>query len=355
MNNKIKNNINASLCIGSYLDTLGFKNSLWEFNFGNKLESLQKGIIVMSEIIHNYYSLGGNKIDISTWKASDDTIMMIATKKAVDNGGKDKDYEKEYLKILPELNKKIRGAGLSTITSLNKLKRNTEIKYDKFMGGNGAAMRTAYIGLKYYEESDIDKLIHQSIYSSRLTHNYTMGFLGGFVTALFCAFALRGIDPFKWAILLIDHISKVDNYMKNTDIYDLYQKDKDKFWDLWHKFIEEKLNFYEHKSTEFLFGADRYNNLLKYEPAITKENYDYSKFGASGIGAVIFAYDALLMSYNFKNKEYNFDNLVYYSTLHFGDNDSTGIIAGNWYGAYVGFKDFDQDKIDMLEFKKDLI
>ena len=82
----MENNIKASLCIGSYLDTLGFKDGMWEFNFGNDLNSLQKAILVMNEV-NNYLSLGGENIDISKWKASDDTIMMIATKDAVKKGG----------------------------------------------------------------------------------------------------------------------------------------------------------------------------------------------------------------------------------------------------------------------------
>jgi len=350
----MENNIKASLCIGSYLDTLGFKDGLWEFNFGNDLNSLQKAILVMNEIQHNYLSLGGNEIDISDWRASDDTVMMIATIDAVNKGGGKENYKKEYLKIQSELKKKIRGSGMSTLKSLDLLRKNKKNEYHKSMGGNGAAMRTAYIGLKYNKETQLDKLIEESISSSRLTHNHTLGFLGGFVTAYFCSLAIRKINPFEWSNMLIDIIPKIDKYMKTTDINKEYNDDKDQFWSLWYKFNEEKLNHYEFKSEEFLFGADRYNSLVEYEPAITKENFDFSKFGASGIGAVLFAYDALLMSYNFKTKKFNFNNLVYFSALHFGDNDSTGIIAGNWYGAYLGFKDFDKNKITMLEFKSKL-
>ena len=41
----MENNIKAALCIGSYLDTLGFKDGMWEFNFGNNVNSLQKAIL----------------------------------------------------------------------------------------------------------------------------------------------------------------------------------------------------------------------------------------------------------------------------------------------------------------------
>jgi ADP-ribosylarginine hydrolase len=349
MNNKI----NASLCIGSYLDTLGFKDGNWEFNFGLEPETLIKASLVLNEITHQYFALGGNNIDISKWNASDDTILMIATKNAVIKGGKDKDYIEEYLKSLPELIKDKRQSGFSTIKSLNILKKTKKLslEYSSNMGGNGAAIRTAFIGLKYNKKDDFNKLLHQSIFSSRLTHNYTVGFLGGFVTAYFCSLAMNNIDPFKWAELLISKINNIDNYMKKTDIYDNYMRDKDLFWDLWKKYIEERLLGFEYKSKEYIFSADRYNELIKYTPGISKISPDYGKFAASGIGAVIVAYDSLLMSYNFKKKEYNFENLVFFSTLHFGDNDSTGIIAGCWYGALNGFKDFSKDKIDMLEFK----
>ena len=355
MNENINSDINASLAIGSYLDTLGFKNTLWEFNFGNNVNSLQKALLISSEIIHNYYALGGNNIDISKWNASDDTIMMIAVKKAILNGGTEENYIKEFLKIYPELVKSKRGSGISTLKSLKELKNyNKMLKYDKNMGGNGAAMRTAFIGLTFRKKDELNKLISHSISSSRLTHNYTLGFLGGYVTALFCSYAINKIDPFNWSTLLIYTIPMVDDYMKTTDIYDNYNNDKNKFWDLWYKFNEEKINLYEHKSSDLLFGAERFSSLMKYEPALSN-NEDFSKMAASGIGAVIFAYDALLMSYDFNKKKFNFDNLVYFSTLHFGDNDTTGIIAGNWYGAYSGFSEFDDRKKNMLEFKNELL
>ena len=47
------------------------------------------------------------------------------------------------------------------------------------------------IGLIYYKETDLEKLIENSIIASRVTHNYTLGFLGGLVTALFTSFAIE--------------------------------------------------------------------------------------------------------------------------------------------------------------------
>ena len=61
----------------------------------------------MNEIQHNYISLGGEDIDISDWKASDDTVMMIATMSAVNKGGGIINYKNEYLKIESDLKKRL--------------------------------------------------------------------------------------------------------------------------------------------------------------------------------------------------------------------------------------------------------
>ena len=237
----MNDNIKASLIFGSYLDTLGFNNGIWEFNFNNKISSFREAILIQSEIIHNYYSLGGNDIDITKWKSSDDTIMMIATKIACDNGGSLKDFKKEYLNIYNKLKKKERESGYTTLKSLEKLKQNRKIKYSILMGGNGAAMRTSYIGIKYYKEYEIDLLIEKSIESSRLTHNYPLGFLGGLVTALFTSYAIRKLNPFLWVknLITLEENGIIDKYMEKTDIYEFYKKDKIKFFDNWYKYSEQ--------------------------------------------------------------------------------------------------------------------
>ena len=151
--------INASLIFASYLDTLGFNNGKWEFNFNinTEIDNLQHANLIQNEIVHNFFALGGYNINISRWNASDDTILMIATKNACNNGGSLDDFIDEYIKILPELEKNKRGAGYTTLKSLKILSKYRDIEripYSKYMGGNGAAIRTSYIGLKYYKEDE---------------------------------------------------------------------------------------------------------------------------------------------------------------------------------------------------------
>ena len=213
----MNDNIKALLIFGSYLDTLGFYNGNWEFNFNNKPVTLKEAMLVQNEIVNNYYSLGGNKINISKWNASDDTIMMIATKVACDKNGTIDNFKNEYLNILDKLKDSKRASGYTTIKSLELLKINKRIKYNKLMGGNGAAMRTAYIGIKY--KNNLDDLIKKSISSSRLTHNYPLGFLGGLVTALFTSYAIKNINPFDNGSAIHTDIMKTQELKQALDEY----------------------------------------------------------------------------------------------------------------------------------------
>tara|TARA_A100001015_G_C14972099_1_gene705605 strand:+ start:208 stop:1329 length:1122 start_codon:yes stop_codon:yes gene_type:complete len=366
--------IKACLILGSYLDTLGFNNGYWEFNFYKKISNLRDAMLVQNEIINHYYSLGGPCINISSWNASDDTIMMIATKIACDKNATINNFKEQYLKILSTLKDKKRASGYTTIKSLEKLKNNKKINYENIMGGNGAAMRTAYIGIKFHKPFQIDELIETSIASSRLTHNYPLAFLGGLVTALFTSYAINDINPFSWAknLMELEKSGKIDNYMKQTNIYEKYKKDKNEFFQFWSKYIEQRLDRIQIRPREFLFSGDRYKDLLNYTPGVIlgSKNVDFSKFASTGVGATIVAYDSLLMSIisvtdiekidnifslkNYNKLNFNWNNLIFFSTLHFGDNDSTGIIAGNWFGALRGFKDIENKNriLNELEFKK---
>ena len=366
-----KEKIFASLVLGSYLDTLGFFNGVWEFNYNMHVKTLQDALLINYEIIHKFFSMGGFSMNISHWNASDDTIMIIATMKACKKGGKLKDFIQCYIDILPQLEEKKRASGITTLNSLRILKKNPDINkisYSSTMGGNGAAMRTHYIGI-YFDS--IDKIIEISILSSRLTHNHPVGFLGGMVTALFTHYALQDIEPWKWCDMLLKlnedgTIDKIVSKMP-TPNFNKYMKDKEEFWNIWYKYKEFRLNKFELKGKEFSFGSERFLDLLKICYDIKNfDNIPYDRMGGSGATATIIAYDSILMSIINKdegearvdlsdnNYYYNWESMVFHSTLHFGDNDTIGTIAGCWYGALRGFDNFNKDTIEQLEFIDEL-
>jgi ADP-ribosylglycohydrolase len=242
---------------------------------------------------------------------------------------------------------------IRTNRSINKL------KYDKSMGGNGASMRTGIIGIINHKESDIELIIEQSIIASRVTHNYSIGFLGGLVISLFANFGMRGIHFLDWFDELFKLEIKIDKYMKSTNIYSNYVQDKLYFFNKLKEYKENKINKYLLNPKDFINFKDRISSLKSYNNY--GSNNDMSKFGASGLSSVIVAYDSILMSH--RSTEYPFDknklvvsldSFIYYSTLHFGDNDTTGAIAGILYGSIYGLKNFDISKFKQLEFFDEL-
>lgn len=362
-----KQRIEASCVLGSYLDTLGFNNGKWEFNYINpNILNLQQALIINQQIVTEFFALGGFNINISKWNASDDTIMMIATKKACIAGGLIQDFINCYVDILPMLEDKKRVSGITTLNSLRMLRLKRDINtipYSEVMGGNGAAMRTHYIGIHY--KGNIEKIIDISIMASRLTHNYPLGFLGGMVTALFTNYALSDIPPWKWVdmLLALEKNETIDKIMMKTDIYKKYMKDKHVFWDIWYKYKERRIKMLEYKISEFIL-ADRY---IELNDILYNNKPDYNRYGATGATCTILALDSILSSItmlggenelNFEKPnslKINWQSVVFFSTLSFADNDTIGAIAGMWYGAYCGYKEVNPNIINMLEFKNNIL
>ena len=362
----LKEKVSASIFLLSYFETLGFNNAEWEFNYGNNNLNINQAGYVWINIIHHFFALGGfSNINITNWNSSDDTILAIGTGLACLKGGTEKDYIKEYINLIDTLKDNKRLSGINTLNVLEFMKRANSINkldYKETMGGNGAAMRTSIIGLIYYKENQLDKLIENSIIASRVTHNYSLGFLGGLVTALFTSFGIRNIPIWEWVDKLLEIYNQgyIDKYMKKTNIYKKYLADKDFFFDKWLQYQEQKLSKFKFKPNDFIHFENRIESLDDYNDYKGKRNKeDYSRFGSSGLSCVLVAYDALLMSINSKENiipinldktTISIDSLIFFSCLHFGDNDTTGAVAGAWYGSVYGFLNFDQDRLKQLEF-----
>ena len=334
----------ASLLLASYLDTLGYNNGLWEFNYGMKIYDLNSYCQVWITMIHEYLILGAQNIDISKWSASDDTVMILATAQAINDNS---NYKKYYLKYYDTLKK--RDAGITTIDSLSLLKINKPIDSKSNMGGNGCAMRTGPIGLKWH--NNIEKVIEESISASILTHNYYIGYLGGMVTALFTAFALNKIPVEEWCMELI-------NLYDNKIIHKYFPKEQNidlltDYINYWKKYQENRINKLQFKytSNNFKFPTERTKFLLDFNPKSNNRiEFDYGLIGSSGIDACIYAYDCLLIS----NNDWSIFTIMV--AIHPGDNDTTGAIGGTWFGALNGFPtNFNKDKFKELEFYDKLI
>ncbi len=363
----INEKIEASLMLSSYLETLGFKNGEWEFNFNSdKLDDINKNNKIWISLIHHFLVIGGvQNINITNWKSSDDTILSMAISDAVINGGGMSNYIQSYLKYKELLFEDIRASGINTKKSLKYLLKNPNIMLKDLlilntMGGNGAAMRTGPIGLRYYK--NVEKVIEESIISSQLTHNYFLGFLGGMVTALFTCFAINNIKPWEWVYELIKLYDKKiihKYYPLQHNINDL-----DEYIGFWKKYQETRIPNLKFKNNieDYIFPEKRLNYISEFR----FNNYNklnFENIGSDGLSCCIFTYDCLLLSLytpnsdilDFDNFNINWESFLMLSTIHPGDNDTTGAIGGAWYGALVGYHNIDKNKMKQLEFYNELL
>jgi len=349
MKNKI-DKITASILYASYFDTIGFKNGEWEFNYSRSINSMNDVMYSSYTLIHHFMSIGGfSKLNIINWKSSDDTILLMATTEALINGGTEMDFINSYIKVYDDLLNPAIYSGKQTLKSISYLKKIIQkkknsyldmIPFDHSMGGNGAAIRTAPIGIYY--ANDIDKLIECSIICSRLTHNIPIGYLGGLISALFAAYAYNNINSWLWIDKLLELVrsKKIINYINSTDIGTKHDEQINQYFSIWFKYKEKRFDdlISIRSKAEFIFPLERLKSLSNYIVAASEQQAYY--IGASGLDSVLYAYDSLVMSLelndkleiNLKNPKYILDSLIFFGCLHIGDSDSTGAILGYWYG-----------------------
>jgi ADP-ribosylglycohydrolase len=370
MNNK-KDKYIASFVLHALGDTIGYNNALWEFNLindndmGSSITSILKATI---EIISDFVSRGGiSMIDLSGWTISDDTLMGYEIGKFI----LDCDFDKnnvvkedniiELKKNIKKMVKKVqqsdieRGFGLMTSNAVLQWNDTTDQRnkpYNVNAGGNGCSMRTLSIGLRFYKDEDIDKLINTSIVTSMITHNSPIGYLAGLASAYFVKLAINNVDINKWVFMLIElyESDKVKKYINKDD--------DDVFFDyrstvrIWKKYAEmffsdkkEKLNL---KTSSNLIV--RIKTMIELNESI-EYNMKRSSYmaGSNGPTSVIMAYDGLC------DCNGNWEKLMYYTMLHGGDSDTVGAIAGGLYGIVYGYGNVPMRLLDNLEMKDKLI
>lgn len=352
----LKERFLATMILHATGDTIGFKNGEWEMKLGKKVVTLEATL----EMVYDFVFLGGiNRINLEGWMVSDDTLFNMGMAFALLESKNDTENILEKIKlkfqgvyghiILEERRKVYRYIGYVTQLYINKFTKTKDARhmsYDPKSGGNGAAMRTHCIGLAFHGEKNRERLIEIAIESSRMTHNSPIGYLGGLVSALFTAYAIEDVPITEWPEKMLK-IVESDNLRKY--IRDEYREEEEsdytEFIRFWKKYIE--LRFVDGipiitKSQRNLIFRSRF-----YMENFTRDTKGFM-MGDSGYSSVIMAYDCLLDSGD------NWEKLIMYGALHWGDSDTVAAIACGWYGAMYGFGDVPNNNHKYLEYKEEI-
>ena len=347
-----KNKFKACMILAGLGDVIGFNNGIYEFNNSNEFSIntignnyIDEGSNYSNYIIFDFINTCGfYNCPLPNMTISDDTIFHISIAKALIEGD-DKDnnllanIEKNMIKeintsdkITDMINKY--GIGNVTLNSLKKLKNGDnwlKFPYKELDGGTGGCMRTMCIGLVYPKINQRDKLIKLALLSTRITHCNAIAWLGAITCALFVSLAVNNIEPSNWIFELISLLEStiIDNIVEENipNDYVNYIKDKKIFVDKWKKYQQIRFDKYKFREIKLMMFPN-YRSKFYHEMFSFNKNRIYP--GAGGDDSVIIAYDALL------DAKDNWEKLVVYSMLHVGDSDTTGTIAGAFYGATYG-------------------
>lgn len=354
----IKNKYECVFLLHAVGDTIGFKNSDWEFNYGKTDTTIE----TVLEFIFEFIEAGGiNGISLDGWKVSDDTLYHIAIGNSLIQYTEFKENEFErFIKVVKQqlidmhnlmFNEKEKGGfyrfpGIMTTRALNVITGDYDMRNENFIkssGGNGAGMRSLCIGLLFNDKSQFKKLVDVSITLSKLTHNAPSGFLAGFTASYFVSLGIQEVEIEAWPNLLIQHLESdlIKKYInvENSDEF----LDYITYVNMWKIYLETR--FVDNKPLKTRATGNMIFRLKYYHENFAK-NLKVGQIGSSGYCGLIMAYDALL------DCDGKWEKLVFYSMLHPGDSDTVGAIAGGLYGAVYGYGDVGNNMLKHLEKKE---
>lgn len=334
----------AAMVLSGVGDAMGYKNGSWEFcHSGSAIHQEAKELGGIEKL----------KIKLPNWMVSDDTVLHLATAEAYMETKDTKDKETLYRHIAEKYKNGMRdmdgrAPGPTTMNSCHMLKplreKGYEIPFNPRGGGCGAAMRAMCIGLVYPKPENLSDLIADGIESGRMTHHHPTGFLGSLAAALFTSYAIQNKPIEQWGAGLMDTLPRARKYIKERGhAVNENLKEWGYFENAWKNYLETR---------NITSGKTLPKFPLDYGIEVRDKFYKSVSFsgwgGSSGHDAPMIAYDAMLGSGD------SWNEICKRGILHSGDNDSTGVMAGCWFGAMYGFLGVPDNHHKKLEYRKRL-
>lgn len=126
---------------------------------------------------HDYASVCADGLTSEKSRFTDDSVLALATKKAIRKNLRRPNYRKAYLEAYTEYPDV--GYGGAYIRWAKGKETSNRKGYNSY--GNGSAIRAAIIGAEY---DDVREVVKQAIRSACVTHDHQYGIIGAAVTAV---------------------------------------------------------------------------------------------------------------------------------------------------------------------------
>jgi hypothetical protein len=347
----------AAFLLHTLGNIFGTKVAKWQTKNSNNVMIIYS----VNEFTTKFINLGGiNKIDISKWKTTHNPYFHMGIGKSLLNYKNNFD-EEFYLNVknnlilvhnslIKDANKNNdKGEDIVTQKAIESFTKNEDMRtnfrnknYRKISCETDPCVRSLCIGMAFFSNENIDKLIECSINITKITHNNVISYLESISIALFASLAIQNVTINLWINKLIELLEsdKIKKYIgkdiKDIEDYELYIKQ-------WKKYLKKR------------FIGDTPINKMIFKNLGSRITY-YISFlegttvETSRIGFIIMLYDSLLICNG------SWESLIFYTMTLFGFPSQMLSICGGLYGLIYDFGDVPQTMIsnitDKEEFEK---